>query len=432
MRIIDNLIAVVLAGGQGSRLSPLTLKRSKPAMPIAGKFRLIDIAMSNCLHSGIRKMFVLTQFAAESLHRHITQTYPFAPWQNGFAQILAAQRTLDNTNWYQGTADAVRQNLTYLNGKGFDYFIILSGDHLYRMDYREMLATHKEQNADVTVSVLPVKQEEAYHFGVLKTDNKGKINSFYEKPDTPELLQEYAPNMQWVKERGYNGSDNCMLASMGIYIFSREALFKMLEGTDESDFGKEIFPKAINGYNVVAHYFDDYWEDIGTIKSFYSAMINLTKPDAKFNFYDEKRPIYTHARFVPGALINCCTINQSIICDAARIENAIISGSIVGIRSIIQKKCKLTDVVLMGADYMETDAEIAESKEQGIPPIGIGENTEIEKAIIDKNARIGKNVKMLAEGRCQEWADQDSVYAIRDGILVVPKNAVIPDNSIIS
>ncbi len=429
MQLVDNLIAVVLAGGQGARLSPLTKNRSKPAMPIAGKFRLIDIAMSNCLHSGIRKMFVLTQFASESLHRHLTQTYPFPPWSNGFAQILAAQQTADNTNWYQGTADAVRQNLTYLGAKNFDYFVILSGDHLYRMDYRKMLDTHKANHADVTVSVLPIVSEDAYQFGVLKTDNQGKINSFYEKPDTAALLQEYAPNMQWVREQGYEGSDACMLASMGIYIFSREALFAMLRNSDASDFGKGIFPEAIKSHRVFAHYFDDYWEDIGTIKSFYNAMINLTKARPKFNFYDEKRPIYTHARFLPGAQVDCCELHETVICDAARIDHAKISETIVGVRSVVQQGCILQGVVLMGADYLETQTEMAGSQSGGKPAVGIGENSVIEKAIIDKNARIGRNVQMRLAGRCREKVCDN--YSIHDGILVVPKNAIIPDNSVI-
>ncbi|KAA3660653.1 MAG: glucose-1-phosphate adenylyltransferase [Calditrichaeota bacterium] len=430
MQLIENLIAIVLAGGQGSRLSPLTEKRSKPAVPIAGKFRLIDVPMSNCLHSGIRKMFVLTQFASESLHRHLTQTYPFPPWSNGFAQILAAQQTLSNSNWYQGTADAVRQNLIYLRNKDFEYFIILSGDHLYRMNYRHMLETHQAQNADVTVSVLPISKENADQFGVLKTDNKGKIVSFYEKPDSPELLKLFAPNMQWVKAQGYSGSTDCMLASMGIYIFSRKALFEMLEESNESDFGKGIFPQAIKKYNVVAHYFDDYWEDIGTIKSFYDAMIDLTKPEPKFNFYEENKPIYTHARFLPGAQIDDCNITQSLICDAARLDHSEISGSIVGVRSVVKKGCKLRGVVLMGADFMEMEGELKDNDSNGLPPVGIGEKTVIEKAIIDKNARIGKNVKMLAAGRSNEKTDMN--YSIRDGILIVPKDAVIEDGAVIS
>ena len=427
MHIIDNFVAIVLAGGQGSRLSPLTEKRSKPAVPIAGKFRLIDIAMSNCLHSGIRKMFVLTQFASESLHRHLTQTYPFAPWSNGFAQILAAQQTLSNTNWYQGTADAVRQNLIYLSNKKFEYFIILSGDHLYRMNYQKMLDTHKAQQADVTVSVLPIGKENADQFGVLKTDNKGKIVSFYEKPDSPELLKLFSPNMQWVKAQGYAGSTDCMLASMGIYIFSRKALFDMLEESNESDFGKGIFPQAIKKYNVVAHYFDSYWEDIGTIKSFYEAMIDLTKPAPKFNFYEENRPIYTHARFLPGAQINECKISRSLVCDAARLDNSEINDSIIGVRSVVQKGCKLDGVVLMGADFMETDHELKENDKNGLPRVGIGKNSIIEKAIIDKNARIGENVKMKVAGRVKEKTEKN--YSIKEGILIVPKDAVIAHDS---
>lgn len=423
------MVAIVLAGGQGTRLAPLTDNRAKPAVPIAGKFRLVDIAMSNCLHSGIRQMFVLTQFASESLHRHINQTYFFPPWSNGFAQILAAQQTVENTSWYQGTADAVRQNLTYLNNREFEHYLILSGDHLYRMDYRDMLRTHLNTEADVTVSVIPVARQEASEFGVLKAEMTGRVSDFYEKPDTEELLNQYSPNKAYLQANGFDNAGSHMLASMGIYLFSRKALFGLLEGSDESDFGRGIFPSAIKEHRVFAHFFNDYWEDIGTIRAFYQAMIDLTNPKPRFDFYEEPRPVITHARFLPGARIDACQIEKSVICDAARMLKATIRKSIIGVRSRVRAGATLDHVVMMGADYMEDHIELGASSTPDSPFLGIGEDTVIEKAIIDKNARIGRNVRMKAQGRPKEA--QEANYVIRDGVLIIPKSAVIPDGTII-
>lgn len=427
--MLENVIAIILAGGQGARLWPLTATRAKPAVPIAGKFRLIDISFSNCMHSDIRKIFVLTQFASKSLHRHINATYPFPPWSRGYVQILAAQQTVENTTWYQGTADAVRQNLEYLDQQGIEHYLILSGDHLYRMDYRDMLKTHLQYKADVTVSVIPVQRENAYHFGILKTDDSGRISEFHEKPKSIDILEEYKPNQTWLRNNCSTNMDDAVLASMGIYIFSREALFEMLTQRPESDFGKGIFPKAIQKYGVYAHCFNDYWEDIGTTKAFYDSMIALTDPNPRFDFYNDRMPIFTHARFLPGARIHNCTITESIICDAARMQDAIIHKSIIGIRSMVREKSRLDHVVLMGADFAETDKEKEECNISGMPLVGIGEGSEIEKAIIDKNARIGKNVKMLVEGRPPEMDAEN--YAIRDGILIVRKGAFIPDSTIV-
>ncbi|MFQ5629111.1 MAG: sugar phosphate nucleotidyltransferase, partial [bacterium] len=304
--MLENVIAVILAGGQGARLWPLTELRAKPAVPIAGKFRLIDISFSNCLHSDIRKIFVLTQFASKSLHRHIGATYPFPPWSRGFVQILAAQQTMESKTWYQGTADAVRQNLEFLVQKGIDHYLILSGDHLYRMDYRDMLKTHIASKADVTVSVIPVAREKAHHFGILKTDAHGQISDFHEKPGSLDILDEYKPNQDWLRNNCQTDMEESVLASMGIYIFSRKALFVMLDQTQESDFGKGIFPKAIKQYKVIAHCFNGYWEDIGTIKAFYESMIALTEPNPRFDFYNDRIPVFTHARFLPGARIHDC------------------------------------------------------------------------------------------------------------------------------
>lgn len=427
--MLENVIAVILAGGQGKRLWPLTAKRAKPAVPIAGKFRLIDISFSNCLHSDIRKMVVLTQFASQSLHRHINQTYPFPPWSSGFVQILAAQQTLENTNWYQGTADAVRQNLNYLDYKGVDYYLILSGDHLYRMDYRQMLSTHIAAGADVTVSVLPVSKSKARHFGVVKTDKDGRISAFYEKPQSEEILAAYRPNQEWMAAQGADRRSDHLLASMGIYLFSRKTLTEVLYSNPKSDFGKDIFPEAISKYKVVAHFFNDYWEDIGTIRAFYDSMIALTDPRPKFDFYSETWPVYTRARYLPGSRIHDCQITESIVCDAARMKQARIHKSIVGIRSMIRVGAVLDRVVLMGADYTEESSDMNSNRSNGRPDMGVGENTVIEKAIIDKNARIGRNVRILEEGRPEEAIGEN--FAIRDGIVIIPKSAVVPDDTVI-
>ncbi len=423
--MLENVIAVILAGGRGTRLWPLTQKRAKPAVPIAGKFRLIDITISNCLHSDIRKIYILTQFASESLHRHIHQTYTFPFFTKGFITILAAQQTPDNTGWYQGTADAVRQNLNYLDQRGAEYYLILSGDHLYRMDYREMLETHQATGADVTVSVYAVPRRRAHEFGILKTDASGRILDFYEKPSDPNVLAELAPDARWMQQNGLPVQDDLVLASMGIYIFGRKALFDLLQSNPGSDFGKEIFPEAIKKYNVVAHPFVGYWEDIGTIHAFYKAMIDLTAEKPAFEFYEENWPYYTHPRFLPGSRIDQCQIKQSVICEAARMSQATIENCIIGIRSCIRKQAVLRNVVLMGADFLESAADREENRRAGIPDVGIGENSVIENAIIDKNARIGRHVRLLVEGRPQEATGDN--YAIRDHILIVPKSAILPD-----
>ena len=423
--MLENFIAVILAGGRGTRLWPLTAKRAKPAVPIAGKFRLIDIAISNSLHSGIRKIYIMTQFASESLHRHIHQTYTFPPFSRGFITILAAQQTLDNKGWYQGTADAVRQNLNYLDQKGVEYYLILSGDHLYRMDYREMLQTHNEHNADITVSVYPVDINQAGEFGVLKTDDEGRILDFYEKPKDRHIFDQFSPNQAWLRDNHIEAGGQVLLASMGIYLFSRKALFEILAENTGSDFGREIFPQAIQKYKVVAHPFTGYWEDIGTIRSFYDAMLMLTDENPQFDFFDENRPIYTHARFLPGSRIDRCEIRESLICDAARVTRATIDKCIIGIRSRVSPGVTLRRVVLMGADYFEDEADLQENRRLRRPDVGIGADSVIEEAIIDKNARIGRNVSMVSSGRPREATHSN--YAIRDGILIVPKSAVIPD-----
>lgn len=425
---MKNVLTLILAGGQGTRLYPLTKIRSKPAVPIAGRFRLIDIAISNCLHSGLRKIYVLTQFSTESLHRHIFLTYRFDNFSPGFITILSAQQTLENRNWYQGTADAVRQNLFFIEGKG-DYVLILSGDHLYRMDYRPFIEFHKEKKADVTISVTPVTTDQAPELGIMKLDESSKIISFIEKPRPgPELEAMSLPQLLssgW----GLEGKGQFYLASMGIYVFSWPVLRDLLKTTPFEDFGRGVIPFAVQTYNVYAYLFQGYWKDIGTIKSFYEANIELTKPLPPFNFYDEDRPIFTHARFLPGSKIIFSEVENSILCEGSIINRSRIKNSIIGIRSRIGENCLIEESVIMGADYFESAEEIEANAQRGIPNIGIGRNCEIRRAIIDKNARIGENCRLVNVRNVQNEDNEN--YVIREGIIVIPKHGVIYPDTVI-
>jgi len=420
--------AVIMAGGQGSRLYPLTKIRSKPAVPIAGRFRLIDIPISNCIHSDYRRIFVLTQFASESLHRHIFLTYRFDAFHSDFVTLLSAQQTLDSRDWYQGTADAVRQNLNFLEGQG-DLVLILSGDHLYRMDYRKFVDHHLAAGADITISVTPVPAAQASEFGVMKVGGDGRIVEFREKPKDPAVLEDMRVPDSVFDSFGVPAAGRTHLASMGIYVFNWKVLKEALESNSSEDFGRQIIPEAIRSRRVFAHFFDGYWEDIGTIPSFFEANLNLTQPLPKFNFYDEKRPIFTHARFLPGSKILGADILCSILCEGSIINRSRIHHSIVGVRSRVEEGAVLERTVVMGADFFESKEEKARNAAAGVPPIGIGRNCEIRNAIIDKNARIGNGVKLVnARGVKDEKADH---YGIVNGIIVIPKNAVIPDGTII-
>lgn len=425
---MPRVTAVIMAGGQGSRLYPLTKMRSKPAVPIAGRFRLIDIPISNCIHSDYRRIFVLTQFASESLHRHIFLTYRFDAFHNDFVTLLSAQQTLDSRDWYQGTADAVRQNLNFLEGQG-DLVLILSGDHLYRMDYRKFVDHHLAAGADLTISVTPVTAAQAPDFGVMKIAGDGRIVEFREKPKDPADLEEMRVPDSVFDNFGVPAAGRTHLASMGIYVFNWKVLKEALESDNSEDFGRQIIPEAIRSRRVFAHFFDGYWEDIGTIPSFFEANLNLTQPLPKFNFYDEKKPIFTHARFLPGSKILGSEVLYSILCEGSIINRSRIHHSIVGIRSRVEEGVVLERTVVMGADFFESKEEKARNEAAGVPPIGIGRNCEIRNAIIDKNARIGNGVKLVnARGVKDEKADH---YCIVNGIIVIPKNAVIPDGTII-
>ena len=419
---------IIMAGGQGSRLFPLTKVRSKPAVPIAGRFRIIDISISNCIHSDYRKIFILTQFASESLHRHIFSAYRFDSFHKDFIAILAAKQTLDNRGWFQGTADAVRQNLSSVESSG-DLFLILSGDHLYRMDYRKFVEAHVKTGADISISVIPVTREAVPSLGVVAVDAANRIIEFKEKPKDAETIDALTVPPEVFAANGVEGGDRTHAASMGIYIFNWKVLKKLLESSTAEDFGRQIIPQAIHEYRVFAHFFDGYWEDIGTIPSFFEANIGLTNPLPRFNFYDEDKPVFSVPRFLPGSKILDADVHESILCEGSIINRAFIRQSIVGIRSRIGEGSRLERTVMMGADYYESVADLREAAGLGIPPVGVGRECEIRNAILDKNARIGDGVKLInAEGaQSRECGD----VCIVDGIIVVPKNSVVPSDTII-
>ncbi len=422
------VVTIILAGGQGSRLYPLTKVRSKPAVPVAGRFRLIDISMSNCIHSGFRKIFVLTQFASESLHRHIFSTYRFDDFTKDFVAILSAQQTLESRTWYQGTADAVRHNLGFIEDVG-DLVLILSGDHLYRMDYRPFVEFHLRRKAEITIAVTPVRADQAPEFGVMKVNDRGRIVDFREKPKDPAEVDRMRIDPE-VFERFRTPADGrSHLASMGVYLFNADVLHRLLAQTPFADFGREVIPSAIPDRRVFGYFFDGYWEDIGTIASFFEAHMDLTRPLPRFNFYDEQKPIFTHARFLPGSKILASEVGTSILCEGSIVNRSHISQSIIGIRSRIGDNCRLDRTVIMGADFFESSEDLRRNRDAGVPDVGVGRDCEVRNAIIDKNARIGNGVRLVnARGVRDEDSDR---CAIVDGILVVPKNAVIPDGTVI-
>jgi glucose-1-phosphate adenylyltransferase len=425
---MPKVVALIMAGGQGTRLYPLTKVRSKPAVPIAGRFRLIDIPISNCLHSGYRRIFVLTQFASESLHRHIFLTYQFDNFHNEFITILSAQQTMQNRDWYQGTADAVRQNLGFFENIG-DVVLVLSGDHLYRMDYRKFVDFHLQSGADISISVMPVRADQTSDFGVMKLDGDGRIVEFKEKPKDPETIEDLRVPEEFFRARGVESSGRSHLVSMGIYVFNTSVLREVLRSNAHEDFGKQIIPQAIRQKNVYGYLFDGYWEDIGTIPSFFEANLNLTEPLPRFNFYDEERPIFTHARFLPGSKILSSNVTNSILCEGSIIDGSYIHRSIIGIRSRIGDGCRIEQAVIMGADYFESKEEIARNAAEGAPPIGIGREAEIRNAIIDKNARIGAGVRLVNEAGVRDLMTDGP--CIVSGIIVVPKDCVVRDGTVL-
>jgi glucose-1-phosphate adenylyltransferase len=426
-----NLLAVILGGGAGTRLFPLTQQRSKPAVPLGGKYRLVDIAISNCINSDVFKMFVLTQYNSASLNRHLAQTYRFSPFSNGFVEVMAAEQTPESPHWFQGTADAVRQILPHIRDWGIDTLLILSGDHLYRMDYRQFLNRHYESDADVTVSVTPCDEVAASDYGLLKTDDSGRIIEFKEKPKGDEL-QAMRVDTSKLGLNEAEASARPFLASMGIYVFKYDRLEQLL-GDDPSavDFGKEIIPSAIKSANVQAYMFEGYWEDIGTITSFYRANLDLTSKIPKFNLFDAEAPVFTRARYLPPSKIEESQIIESILSDGCIVLGAAITNSLVGLRSRILKGVRIDSSFLMGADYYQTFEEMRDDLLANKPRVGIGEGTVINRAIIDKNARIGSNVRLLNEAGVVDADAEDGSYYIRDGIIIVPKNAVINDGTVV-
>jgi len=418
-------LAVILGGGAGTRLFPLTFHRSKPAVPLAGKYRLIDIPISNCVNSELMRMFVVTQYNSASLNRHVSRTYRFDRFGPGFVTILAAEQTPDSDTWYQGTADAVRQCLQHINPYPHRRVLILSGDQLYRMDFNTFESHHRSSWADLTVATIPVTAEDASGFGILKTDADGIITEFHEKPTPEELPGLESPVSEKMKAAG-----RVYLASMGIYMFERDVLREVLVGSpDEKDFGKEIIPKAIEERRVVSYPFDGYWSDIGTVKSFYEANIELAQPEPAFDLYDEDAPIFTNARMLPPAKIEDSHVRHSMIAEAAVITQATVEDSVIGIRSHLSPGSVLRRTVMLGADYLPWRDP---SRRPGLnppPSPGIGPRSVVEGAIIDKNVQIGADCRITNEAGVQE-ADGDDWY-IRDGVIVLPKNAIIPDGTVI-
>jgi glucose-1-phosphate adenylyltransferase len=422
-------VAVVLGGGQGTRLRPLTNMRSKPAVPLAAKYRLIDIPISSCLNSGLNRIYVLTQFLSVSLHRHIRGAYRFDSFSGGFVEILAAQQTYSTgAYWYQGTADAVRKHLRYFTQPGIEYVVILSGDQLYRMDFAAMLDTHMRANADVTIAAKPVHSRESSALGIMHVDASGQVNGFVEKPKTEEQLAPVRMDPGWIDAHGVASGGRDCLASMGIYIFSAKVLAELLANETHQDFGKEVFPAAIASRKVQVHLFDGYWEDIGTIGAFYEANLQLAQPNPPFDLNDAKAPIYTRARFLPPTRIDGAKVSSSLLADGCIIEpGATIENSVIGLRCRIGRDVTIRNSVIMGNDFYETPEMRAASRFADLPPVGIGDGSLVEGAIVDKNCRIGPgsqivNREQVGDSTCGEHCE------IRDGILVVAKEAVLPGN----
>lgn len=418
-----DVVAVIMGGGAGTRLFPLTKDRAKPAVPLAAKYRLVDIPISNCINSDLKRIFVLTQFNSTSLNRHIQQSYRFDDFSQGFVEIMAAQQTTTNKEgWYQGTADAVRQNLVHFRSHQHDYVLILSGDQLYRMNLRKLLEQHVASYADVTVATIPVRRDSAKGFGIMHVDDEKRIIRFVEKPTDDALLDSLKLEDPVLSTLGVHTSDDLFLASMGIYVFNRKVLSASLDN-DLTDFGKHIIPSLIKSHRVFSYIYQGYWEDIGTIKAFYEANLDLCKPVPQFNFYDVAAPIYSRARFLPGSKIENSHVEQAVIADGCIITASKIENSLIGIRARIHEGTTIKDCILMGSDYYETDAILLAAEAKGIPRIGIGKNCKLERTIVDKNARIGDNVTITPEGKPANM-DGPNFY-IRDGIVVIPKNAHI-------
>jgi glucose-1-phosphate adenylyltransferase len=422
---------LILGGGRGTRLYPLTKSRSKPAVPIAGKYRLIDIPVSNCVHSGLNRIFVLTQFNSVSLHRHIYNTYKFDPFGGGFVEILAAQQTMEHETWYQGTADAVRRNIPYFTEHAYDLVLILSGDQLYRMDFQDMIRTHQENRADITIAALPVAEREASGCGIMRIQAGGRVLDFEEKPKTRDQLDRVRTDPSWLEKLGLNADGRPYLASMGIYLFNRSLLVDLLRSSNATDFGHELLPQTIASHRVQAHLFDGYWEDIGTVGAFHQANIELTRDEPPFDFAAQHGPIFTRPRFLPCSRILGAAVKNSLICDGCVIgRGSVIENSVIGVRSRIGENVTVRDTYIVGVDVAEHEQQVAENRRLNRPEIGIGANSVIERAIIDKNSRIGRGVRIINKAGVTE-SEETPTHVIRNGIVVIPKVTTLADGTVI-
>ncbi|RKX34859.1 MAG: glucose-1-phosphate adenylyltransferase [Verrucomicrobia bacterium] len=423
-----SILSVIMGGGRGTRLYPLTQERCKPAVPLAGKYRLVDIPISNCLNSGINRIFLLTQFNTASLHRHIQSTYRFDIFSGGVVEILSAEQTQKGDNWYQGTADAVRQNLHHFAEHKHDLVLVLAGDALYRMDFTPIVQQHVDSKADVTIAAVPVPESDVIDMGVMRVNEDLSITEFAEKPKDPEVIKRFAISDSIQRNLGSTPKGSDYLASMSIYVFNRSALLEALDN-NMTDFGKEIIPSLLETHRLCSYVFEGYWEDIGTIRAFFEANLLLTNPLPPFNFFTAGLPIYTNARYLPSSKVNKCIIDHAIIADGCIVTEAYLKRCVIGVRSILRQNTRLEDTIMMGSDIFESEEEIKMNRESGVPDIGIGENSIVRTSIIDKNTRIGKNVILDPAGKPENF-ESKGIY-IRDGVLVVPKNAVIPDNTVI-
>lgn len=423
-----SVLSVIMGGGRGTRLYPLTQERCKPAVPLAGKYRLVDIPISNCLNSGVNRIFLLTQFNTASLHRHIQNTYRFDIFSGGVVEILSAEQTEKGDSWYQGTADAVRQNLHHIAGHKHDLVLVLSGDALYRMDFSAIVQQHVDSKAEVTVAAVPVPEAGVSDLGVMRVNEDLSIAEFAEKPKDPEVIKRFVLSDSIENSLVETPKGSHCLASMGIYLFNRLALLKALDNS-MTDFGKEIIPSLLGTSRLFSYVFEGYWEDIGTVRAFFDANLLLTNPLPPFNFFTPGAPIYTNARYLPSSKINKCTIDHAIIADGCIVTEAHLKRCVIGVRSILRQNTRLENTVMMGSDIFESEEEIRLNREAGVPNIGIGENSIIRTSIIDKNTRIGKNVILDPAGKPENF-ESKGIY-IRDGVLIVPRNAVIPDNTVI-
>jgi glucose-1-phosphate adenylyltransferase len=428
-----SVLALILGGGRGSRLFPLTKSRSKPAVPVAGKYRLIDIPISNCINSDLHTIYVLTQFLSVSLHRHIANTYKFDMFSQGFVEVLAAQQTNESADWYQGTADAVRQNMSYIERENPADVLILSGDQLYRMDFRHLIETHRGHRADVTIAAIPVAEKDTAGFGLLSMDAHSRITGFVEKPKTAEEREPFYTSTEWIERRGIECDGRHYLANMGIYLFKTQVLLEVLTAKPlATDFGKEVFPRNYKTKHICAHLFDGYWEDLGTIRSYHEASLALAGPNPPFDFFAPDGVIYTRMRNLPPSRFNGAVLERSVVADGCVIgADTRIEHSLIGVRSRIGAGCTIRDAVIIGSDKFETDAQRDENRKRNRPDLNVGDGAVIESAILDKDCRIGRGAKLINRDHKQDADGPNGTFYIRDGIICIPRGGVIPDGTVI-